>query len=499
MMRPVPEDAVASDEDDSDNDDNEDESKERIRGVIFGRSVRSSYCVLHVARFLQEPDNDDDVEDNEKDDDPNNTQDDDDNLEPILIRLQFQQDPRALRSYCRRFCKLGDLLHISGAWKAIDETIETEWQSPRLIVDLSSQTQAQAALTVVRVRYWTIQKCQSWQCEYLKMSNPMQNRRRVVVDDDDDDESENNIVTPSTTKASASTSSHGGGLGKRTQGEYVTNFLIHMLMNTPTCTLSVRSADQTISHTDPSTWATLDPRKQQPQPPHDADADTDAYQRAIDKLNAGTGVVDAAGGSGHVSMALGMRGIRSTVVDPRENVGKLPGRDRKIFNRAIRSPPRPPLPPPACAITVKATDASTSTSIPYCQPVTVQYGTMRAWFGAPPAGVDETFRQPDKPTQDLAVCSVNHPLLSTCSAIIALHPDEATDAIVDTAVARRIPFCIVPCCVFFRLFPHRRKPGSRDPVSTHADLLEYLMAKDETIQQTTLPFAGANVVLWSRF
>lgn len=37
----------------------------------------------------------------------------------------------------------------------------------------------------------------------------------------------------------------------------------------------------------------------------------------------GTGVIDAAGGSGHVSLGLGQYGIRSTVVDPRPNVGKL--------------------------------------------------------------------------------------------------------------------------------------------------------------------------------
>jgi hypothetical protein len=512
-LRPVQEDAVASEDDQASNeepDDDDDESKERIRGIIFGRSVRSSYCVLHVARYLKEPEaKDADSNDDDHNNDNGNDTDDDDNLDPILIRVQFQsEDPRALRSYCRRFCKLGDLLQLrTGAWKAIDESIETEWQSPRLIVDLESAQEAQAVLRVVRTRHWTIQKCQSWQREHLKTSNPMQERGRGGADDD----SENDSVTPiltSTTKASSTTASpalqsstsHGGGLGKRTQGEYVTNFLIHMLMNTPKVSSPLSSVsesdkdkDQSTTETtsDPSTWATLDPRKHQ-QPQHD----TNAYQRAVDKLNTGTGVVDAAGGSGHVSMALGLAGITSTVVDPRENVGMLPGRDRKIWNRAIRSRQRP-LPPPASAITVTDSDAS---SIPYCQPVTaVQYGTMRAWFGAPPAGVDGTFRQPDKPTEELPVCAVDHPLLSTCSAIIALHPDEATDTIVDTAVAKRIPFVIVPCCVFFRLFPNRRKPGSKDPVSTHADLLEYLMAKDESIQRTTLPFQGANVVLWSSF
>jgi hypothetical protein len=44
---------------------------------------------------------------------------------------------------------------------------------------------------------------------------------------------------------------------------------------------------------------------------------------------------------------------------------------------------------PASAITVTGSDSNRS---PYCQPVAtpVQYGTMRAWFGAPPAGFDGT-------------------------------------------------------------------------------------------------------------
>jgi hypothetical protein len=243
ILRPVQEDAEEAEEYDdeyeADKDDEADDesNKERIRGIIFGRSVRSSYCVLHVARYLQEVEvKDTQDNNNNNNDETDDDDDDDDNLEPILIRVQFQsEDPRALRSYCRRFCKLGDLLQLqSGAWKAIDERIETEWQSPRLIVDLISAQEAQAVLRVVRTRHWTIQKCQSWQREYLKTSNPMQAGRGSV----DDDESESGSVISTASKASfiapassqsSTTTSHGGGLGKRTQGEYVTNFLIHMM------------------------------------------------------------------------------------------------------------------------------------------------------------------------------------------------------------------------------------------------------------------------------
>ena len=132
----------------------------------------------------------------------------------------------------------------------------------------------------------------------------------------------------------------------------------------------------------------------------------------------------------------------------------------------------------------------------FCQPVAVPFDSLRAWFGAPPYGVDASFRHPD---QD-AVSIVGLDRISTCSAIVALHPDEATDAIVDTAVRLRIPFVVVPCCVFNRLFPNRRKPNRpTEPVSTHQDLLEYLMAKDGSIQKTILPFEGSNTILWSYF
>jgi len=145
----------------------------------------------------------------------------------------------------------------------------------------------------------------------------------------------------------------------------------------------------------------------------------------------------------------------------------------------------------------------------YCQPV--QYQAFRGWFGSPQSaalvnsssekhlnvGVDTGHRLPDH--QQVPVCGVDHELVKGCSAIIALHPDEATDAIVDLAVQRQIPFVIVPCCVFFRLFPNRRNRITNKPVSTYTELVEYLMAKHQSIQRATLPFEGANIALWSTF
>jgi hypothetical protein len=90
-------------------------------------------------------------------------------------------------------------------------------------------------------------------------------------------------------------------------------------------------------------------------------------------------------------------------------------------------------------------------------------------------------------------------LLSQCRAIIALHPDEATDDICDFAVANKIPFLIVPCCVFSRLFPYRRKKYSDEPVATYEDLIEFLVEKHPSIRISKLDFDGSNLALWSTF
>ena len=136
-----------------------------------------------------------------------------------------------------------------------------------------------------------------------------------------------------------------------------------------------------------------------------------------------------------------------------------------------------------------------------CQPARPvrPYDTFRAWFGAPPEGVDTDFRNPDNAS--VPICDASHSVVQNCRAIVALHPDEATDAIVDVAVERRIPFVIVPCCVFCRLFPHRKMPGDNPEatVSTYKDLLVYLQAKHPSIQRATMPFIGANIALYSTF
>jgi hypothetical protein len=397
--------------------------KTTIRGVVFSKSIRSYYFILHVGISAQE----------------------DEESSHVVVRVQVADDGMAteLRSWCRRSFKLGDLLEIRGYWSRVIR--DTEWNDSRFVVDLASMEDADECIRVKQMHEWKMEECQVWQQKYCgtSKSNPelQQGKKRKCSEEDSE---------------TAVKCRHGGGMGKRNQAEILSNFLLHVMAN------KLNKNDKA----DPSTWTkplltTLERRS------------------AMESLNTGSGVIDAAGGSGHVSMALGLAGVKSTVVDPRESVGKLPGRDRKIWNRSLRT---------------NLIEASSSDGVTVCQP----FDALRAWFASRPDGVNESFRNVD--AANVPVCDEQHDLLNRCSAIVALHPDEATDAIVDMAVQKGKPFVIVPCCVFARLFPKRRSHNHPDnPVSTYEDLLDYLAAKHKDIQRTELPFEGANIALWASF
>ena len=127
----------------------------------------------------------------------------------------------------------------------------------------------------------------------------------------------------------------------------------------------------------------------------------------------------------------------------------------------------------------------------YCQTV-IPFEIQRAWFGAKP----KSFRHPDE--DNLHCIEPDSSLIGTASALIALHPDEATCLVIDAAVKHRKPFIIVPCCVFARVFPDRRTADGR-AVNNYQDLLLFCREKDESIRQTQLSFDGKNVALWSTF
>jgi hypothetical protein len=87
--------------------------------------------------------------------------------------------------------------------------------------------------------------------------------------------------------------------------------------------------------------------------------------------------------------------------------------------------------------------------------------------------------------------------------IVGLHPDQATDAIVDAALAFQKPFAVVPCCVFPYLFTHRRLRIADEqlvPVVDRDQLCDYLMQRcpDGHAKSELLVFTGARRVVFRR-
>mmetsp|Transcript_19120 Transcript_19120/g.28943 ORF Transcript_19120/g.28943 Transcript_19120/m.28943 type:complete len:309 (+) Transcript_19120:34-960(+) len=97
--------------------------------------------------------------------------------------------------------------------------------------------------------------------------------------------------------------------------------------------------------------------------------------------------------------------------------------------------------------------------------------------------------------------------MTNATAIIALHPDEATEAAVCVAAQRRLPFAVVPCCVFPNRFIFRRQFWLCDPnahkkkVKTLDTFLMYLSQRAEAfgvqVHTATLSLRGCNTVIYS--
>lgn len=158
---------------------------------------------------------------------------------------------------------------------------------------------------------------------------------------------------------------------------------------------------------------------------------------------AATGVtLDVAGGKGELALILTLAGRKCVLVDPRES--SLKRRQRKQLRRSGRK---------------------------MIETERVEFGTEH------PSSVEATAR-----------------LSKLAGLMVGLHPDQAAGAIVDTAIATQVPFAVIPCCVFARLFPDRAVGGIN--VTTNSLLCLWLMAKHPAVRATRLPFGGQNLVLY---
>jgi len=89
--------------------------------------------------------------------------------------------------------------------------------------------------------------------------------------------------------------------------------------------------------------------------------------------------------------------------------------------------------------------------------------------------------------------------IQSCSILIGIHADGATEAIVDAALQYGKPFVVIPCCVFPNLFKQRFILDEHDrkvEVRSHHQFCQFLLEKDGRFQKEILPFQGRNIAIW---
>ena len=98
-------------------------------------------------------------------------------------------------------------------------------------------------------------------------------------------------------------------------------------------------------------------------------------------------------------------------------------------------------------------------------------------------------------TDDTVVNSIYlQDALSNASLLIGLRADNATEAIIDAALQYKLPFCVVPCCVFGNYFNRQLEDGTH--VMDYREFIEYLLQKDSRFRKETIPFPGRNIAIW---
>lgn len=266
--------------------------------------------------------------------------------------------------------------------------------------------------------------------------------------------------------------------------------------------------DSLLPWDDPSTTNSAPAKRERRRRP-DKHAATAAFRRfLVDTFTTaglahGAGVLDVAGGAGVLSYELvNLNGVRCTIVDPRKP--KFEAAVRRVAHRKAQLTQAPSL---------QHYDPASSNSSPSATGDKFPAWSSE-WFGRwlfedgverPPEARRDTWLEKLSadgsaciPTDEQAHILTGEQLnrvMSECSVVIGLHPDSATEAIVDYALSCGKPFAVVPCCVFCKLFPGRRAPDGQ-AVRSYAQFVDYLQAKSPSIQRKELDFAGRNVVLW---
>ena len=84
---------------------------------------------------------------------------------------------------------------------------------------------------------------------------------------------------------------------------------------------------------------------------------------------------------------------------------------------------------------------------------------------------------------------------SDIKLVVGMHPDEATEPLVDYSLQFSMDFAVIPCCVFSQDFPGRRLRCGEEPTS-YQKFCHYLIEKHDGVKSQLLPFIGRNKVIY---
>ncbi len=189
-----------------------------------------------------------------------------------------------------------------------------------------------------------------------------------------------------------------------------------------------------------------------------------------DFLSTGSGVLDVAGGNGVLGNELWKLGVKSTLLDPepRCNAETTPF---QVISKPLVG------------------NGSDLTGEDDEDGIETEYSTH-------PIKTDERRR-------------IRH-LVRNCSIIAGMHPDEATEAIIDTSLRLGKPFAMLPCCIFRNLNVERQEirkqreqgSGGTDPFRSYSTFCHFLLNDKSPagirFQTENLPFEGRNKVVYMR-
>ena len=267
-------------------------------------------------------------------------------------------DVSRMRSNIRRLSKIGNELDFVGSFEkqtSASDAVHSnqsfnDWD--KFLVDYYIPDCDECEnVRLVQAQKLDAKRCQSLQRKYFPTCTHKQQQQQQP-----------NVKRSCTTTESFCIH-HKSGLGKRQQGQVVADFLLFVISTMHTENIHNSPSSSIEEQTTTKQFENYEFRKRIV----NCDLFSSILNNAnsidkidqVPKLLREKRVLDVAGGAGHVSLALTLRNVKSTVIDPRSTVGSLPGRDRKLLKKSKKP----------------------------------MFDTYRAWFGSRPDGVDTFFRE----------------------------------------------------------------------------------------------------------